>query len=649
MPQGTVEVCALYDYSPSHTDELSFKKGDILTVLRLLDGGWWEGSLNGMVGWFPSNYVTLVPDAAKKPEVPNCNEPILLHLQSFQDEIVQHILEGEIRHINELTNLVHTFLVNLEPLDNLHFVSSSETKRVGKLFLDFAPTMNSIGCDYSKVHLYVLTGMAKESEAIARHFSSVGMRFQMDRCSQQLCLIFDRLGRYPLLLKEVERYLENPHVDRDDIQKAMNVYSEIAERCAILRKFKEYDIEILLSVINGWQGPSIAHLGDPILTLRVVLTRVEDSPDHPLPNVPTSQPIPNGRRSVLVIFPTCVLLLARTAQPNTYEFMTKLTLNRLTVLRSMDKETDINLITASSSMNSRDSVRHCRFSLTCTDQNARDLLFSTLTDLIHYQTLVEQPSDGRGVRSSVPALSDLTDGCPSSQQKDNKSAGPSDACCDSTNSDETQNAPLTAPRKSTSPQTSSVSHSGSNPHSSLNGGTPASITGFVPPMEATTAAPPTSDVLSSSTQHANAPSTKTDCSLSCRPLPPQLHTELHFLPHQLTTHAHVQSLVALEHRAEENARPLPPGALRCLRLDGPLPMLRSNWPQRVHSSYLHPSGPSPFVPGTQKSDVEIHRAGRPRSPKEDAMKDHRRKKSGLSASYYPPVYCFDSSTVYLAC
>jgi len=22
-----------------------------------VDGGWWEGTLNGKVGWFPSNYV----------------------------------------------------------------------------------------------------------------------------------------------------------------------------------------------------------------------------------------------------------------------------------------------------------------------------------------------------------------------------------------------------------------------------------------------------------------------------------------------------------------------------------------------------------------------------------------------------------------
>ena len=37
--------------------QLCFSKGDIVTVTQVLDGGWWEGTLNGKTGWFPSNYV----------------------------------------------------------------------------------------------------------------------------------------------------------------------------------------------------------------------------------------------------------------------------------------------------------------------------------------------------------------------------------------------------------------------------------------------------------------------------------------------------------------------------------------------------------------------------------------------------------------
>ena len=37
--------------------QLKFKKGDIITITQKEDGGWWEGTLDGRTGWFPSNYV----------------------------------------------------------------------------------------------------------------------------------------------------------------------------------------------------------------------------------------------------------------------------------------------------------------------------------------------------------------------------------------------------------------------------------------------------------------------------------------------------------------------------------------------------------------------------------------------------------------
>ena len=34
-----------------------FNKGDRITITQKEDGGWWEGTLDGKTGWFPSNYV----------------------------------------------------------------------------------------------------------------------------------------------------------------------------------------------------------------------------------------------------------------------------------------------------------------------------------------------------------------------------------------------------------------------------------------------------------------------------------------------------------------------------------------------------------------------------------------------------------------
>ncbi|CAF2395780.1 unnamed protein product [Rotaria sp. Silwood2] len=55
---GKILVNALYAFKAQNTDELSFAKNDIIIITQAPnDGGWWEGTLDGKTGWFPSNYV----------------------------------------------------------------------------------------------------------------------------------------------------------------------------------------------------------------------------------------------------------------------------------------------------------------------------------------------------------------------------------------------------------------------------------------------------------------------------------------------------------------------------------------------------------------------------------------------------------------
>ena len=37
--------------------QLNFSRGDLITITQVIEGGWWEGTLSGKTGWFPSNYV----------------------------------------------------------------------------------------------------------------------------------------------------------------------------------------------------------------------------------------------------------------------------------------------------------------------------------------------------------------------------------------------------------------------------------------------------------------------------------------------------------------------------------------------------------------------------------------------------------------
>ena len=62
---GHLMVKARFNFKQNNEDELSFNKGDLICVMRQEEGGWWEGSLNGRNGWFPSNYVRKVKPSGK--------------------------------------------------------------------------------------------------------------------------------------------------------------------------------------------------------------------------------------------------------------------------------------------------------------------------------------------------------------------------------------------------------------------------------------------------------------------------------------------------------------------------------------------------------------------------------------------------------
>jgi len=52
---------ALYNYVAQEGDELTLRKGDLITIIKE-HPDWWEGELNGKVGVFPANYVQKVEE-----------------------------------------------------------------------------------------------------------------------------------------------------------------------------------------------------------------------------------------------------------------------------------------------------------------------------------------------------------------------------------------------------------------------------------------------------------------------------------------------------------------------------------------------------------------------------------------------------------
>lgn len=127
-PQTTAatvsRVRALYDFVPTETGELAFKKGDVIAVLESVYKDWWKGSLRGQVGIFPLNYVEKLADPTPEElqkeaqmeaevfsEIKNVEK--LLALLSTSDASGQDSDEITVRAAHELNEVGMTLLTKL--------------------------------------------------------------------------------------------------------------------------------------------------------------------------------------------------------------------------------------------------------------------------------------------------------------------------------------------------------------------------------------------------------------------------------------------------------------------------------------------------------------------------------------------------------
>ncbi|KAI1340578.1 ras guanine nucleotide exchange factor domain-containing protein [Xylariaceae sp. FL0016] len=68
-PPNNLYVRALYDYEADDRTSLSFHEGDVIQVITQLESGWWDGVINGVRGWFPSNYCQIISGPDELPEM----------------------------------------------------------------------------------------------------------------------------------------------------------------------------------------------------------------------------------------------------------------------------------------------------------------------------------------------------------------------------------------------------------------------------------------------------------------------------------------------------------------------------------------------------------------------------------------------------
>lgn len=346
-------VKAIHNYKGTNNDELCLMKGDIITVSQTMDGGWWEGTLNGKTGWFPSNYVKELKSDIVTQDIPGKRQSGALKgdvqvykresMQYYHNVVLQNVIETEKTHVQELTTVLQTYI---QPIHNSSILTPTEysqlignleeilafqntflsaieecmkqpphQRRVGGVFLKYAPRVKELYMAYSANHPQAAAILQNKRDDLNKFMESIGATKGTMTLTTNLYKPFTRLDKYPSLLKELERHIEESHIDRGDTQRAISVYREIANACMEVRKCKEMEYEILTSSIKGWSGEEIAKLGEVVRLSQVQVTSLSgDKMDR-----------------IFVLFPSLLVMLSMSPRLSGYQYEGKLPLSGMTI------------------------------------------------------------------------------------------------------------------------------------------------------------------------------------------------------------------------------------------------------------------------------------------------------------------------------
>lgn len=101
-PPGAMYVRALYDYEADDRTSLSFHEGDVIQVITQLESGWWDGVINGVRGWFPSNYCQIISSNDELPDTDQQDSGSVDTVEEEYDDDPYDDDEGDTSELEEL-------------------------------------------------------------------------------------------------------------------------------------------------------------------------------------------------------------------------------------------------------------------------------------------------------------------------------------------------------------------------------------------------------------------------------------------------------------------------------------------------------------------------------------------------------------------
>uniref|UniRef100_A0A8C4EXX0 Osteoclast-stimulating factor 1 n=1 Tax=Dicentrarchus labrax TaxID=13489 RepID=A0A8C4EXX0_DICLA len=288
---GQQMVKARFNFKQNNEDELSFNKGDMILVTRQEEGGWWEGSLNGKTGWFPSNYVREIKPCGELGHHSCVLSPKGTQLtKNYYSVVVQDILEHEREFVKELQTVLSCYLRPLQTSDKLSSADSATLcgnleeiltfqqglcvaledctkvsegqQRVAGCYLNQMCQIKTLYMAYCSSHPSTVCILTDHSEELDKFMESQGASAPgILTLTTSLSKPFMRLDKYPTLLQELERHVEEAHPDYVDIVKATAAFRGLVTQCQDLRKRKNLELQILSEPVRAWEGDSMKSLG----------------------------------------------------------------------------------------------------------------------------------------------------------------------------------------------------------------------------------------------------------------------------------------------------------------------------------------------------------------------------------------------------